>query len=114
MGECVSFSSAGPGASTRIYYEARHPDGPESVSYERCMKWIDGPKYGFSTFPRDLTVLPDSWSRTLRDVVLLKRHERGGHFAATEMPEAVVGDLRSMFARGGGGAYGIIEGCEGY
>jgi hypothetical protein len=40
-------------------------------------------------------------------------HEHGGHFAAHEQPEALVGDLRKMFGRGGG-AYGVVKGKSGY
>jgi hypothetical protein len=35
-------------------------------------------------------------------------HKEGGHFAAWEKPEALVGDLREMFARNGG-AKGVWE-----
>ena len=40
-------------------------------------------------------------------------HESGGHFAAHEKPEALVGDLRKMFGKGGP-AYGVVSGKNGY
>lgn len=40
-------------------------------------------------------------------------HESGGHFAAYEKPEALVGDLRKMFGKGGG-AFGAVKGKTGY
>lgn len=40
-------------------------------------------------------------------------HSRGGHFAALEVPEELVGDLRKMFAKGGP-AFGVVEGKTGY
>ena len=40
-------------------------------------------------------------------------HESGGHFAATEKPEAIAADLQKMFGKGGG-AYGVVEGKTGY
>ena len=55
---------------------------------------------------------PGSWGRTLGPVVFERRHADGGHFAAHERPEALVGDLNGMFGRGGG-AYGVVAGREG-
>jgi hypothetical protein len=46
-------------------------------------------------------------------VVYTHENERGGHFAAWEDPESIVGDLRIMFGKGGG-AYGVIDGASGY
>jgi len=37
----------------------------------------------------------------------------GGHFAAHERPEELADDLFKMFGKGGG-AYGVIDGKEGY
>jgi hypothetical protein len=46
------------------------------------------------------------------NVVYEKEHEAGGHFAAWEKPDALAGDLRIMFSKGGG-AYGAIAGKTG-
>ncbi|KAH3911688.1 hypothetical protein HBH56_127250 [Parastagonospora nodorum] len=40
-------------------------------------------------------------------------HDKGGHFAAYERPDAIVQDLRSMFAKSGG-AFGVVAGKDGY
>ena len=40
-------------------------------------------------------------------------HDKGGHFAAFEQPEALAGDLRKMYGRGGG-AFGVVPGKSGY
>ena len=40
-------------------------------------------------------------------------HDHGGHFAAHEVPEVLVGDLRKMFGIGGP-AFGIVPGKDGY
>ena len=53
------------------------------------------------------------WAHTIGKVVFEARHERGGHFAAFEQPEALAGDLRKMFGRGGP-AYGAVAGQDGY
>ncbi len=46
-------------------------------------------------------------------VVFESEHERGGHFAAWEQQDAIAGDLKRMFRRGGG-AFGVVGGREGY
>jgi hypothetical protein len=102
---CYLFSRAGPAASVRIYYEAYHRSRPAA---ERVRRWIGGVRLGFSIFPRDIDVPPALWGRTLGPVVFQRVHKEGGHFAAWEKPEALVGDLREMFARNGG-AKGVWE-----
>ena len=100
------FSTAGPAASTRIYYEVSHA---ADFSTSALGAYIPHVKLGLAYFPKDLSVPPKSWGRTLGPVVFERQHPDGGHFAAHERPEALVGDLNAMFGRGGG-AYGVIEG----
>ena len=104
------FSTAGPAASVRIYYERQHQsrDGPDT-SRERLSSWIPEVKIGLSHFPNDINVLHHTWTRVLGDVVFQKEHRRGGHFAAYEKPDELVADLREMFGKEGG-AYGVIKG----
>lgn len=98
------FSTAGPEASARIYYEAQNPaakaDGV-TVTPWRLMEFIPNVKLGLAHFPREISCVPRVWGETLGEVVLQSEHERGGHFAAWEMPEAIVGDLMEMFGPGG-------------
>jgi hypothetical protein len=103
------FSTAGPAATQKIFYENehRHP----SV-FPACQVYMDVP-LGISRFPKDLILLPKLWNHTLGPVVFESEHDRGGHFAAWECPDAIVGDLRSMFGRTGG-AYGCVSGRNGY
>ncbi|KAI1144451.1 alpha/beta-hydrolase [Hypoxylon sp. FL0543] len=99
------FSEAGADASLRIYYEAVHQPGGGGGGGGGAMDvmgWNGGVPLGISYFPRDVVVLPSSWGRTLGPVVFERRHEEGGHFAAYEKPELLVGDLREMFAKNGG------------
>ncbi|KAI1082402.1 epoxide hydrolase 1 [Whalleya microplaca] len=91
------FSRAGPAASVTIYHEAfkgNRPPGATPAS--------PSVKMGFSYFPKELVGTPRFWNRQIGDVVFEREHESGGHFAAWEKPEALVGDLRTMFGRGGG------------
>ena len=46
-------------------------------------------------------------------LVFESEHEAGGHFAAYEQPEALVGDIREMFGKSGPVA-GVVPGCTGY
>ena len=48
-----------------------------------------------------------TWARTLGPVVYESIQDKGGHFAAHEIPEAITADLRGMFGRGGA-CYGLI------
>lgn len=101
------FSTAGPAASLRIYYEAVHGDeindGNAStiVSRDRASQWIGKVKLGLCHSPRELTVVPHTWGRTLGPVVFESQKTKGGHFAAHEIPGEIVADLRAMFGKGG-------------
>jgi hypothetical protein len=93
------FSRAGPGASTRIYYEAWNA---EKERTKKAWEHSGTVLLGNSNFPRDLVVVPRWYGRTLGNVVFEKYHDVGGHFASWETPELLVGDLREMFGEGGG------------
>ncbi|ORY69756.1 microsomal epoxide hydrolase [Pseudomassariella vexata] len=109
------FSTAGPAASMRIYYETAHnvDNRIDKMDRQKMMTYSPGVKLGFSHFPMDLHVRPSTWVQTLGEVVFEKDHESGGHFAAFERPDDIVADVREMFGRGGG-AYGVAKGVTGY
>ncbi|KAF2722616.1 alpha/beta-hydrolase [Polychaeton citri CBS 116435] len=93
------FSKAGPAASVRIYYEVTHVGPP--VTRDRMTEWIPKVKLGLCHTPQELTVVPLTWGQTLGPVVYETLKERGGHFAAWEIPDEIVKDLRAMFGKGG-------------
>ncbi|KAF9041668.1 Alpha/Beta hydrolase protein [Panaeolus papilionaceus] len=97
------FSTAGPAASSRIYYEA--------VNQKRNLPPPTIPK-GQSLFPKEILVVPKAWLWSPH-LVFTSEHKEGGHFAAHEKPDALVADLRTMFGRGGA-CGGIVKGREGY
>ena len=105
------FSTAGPAASLRIYYESLHDQS--GYGRDRTEQWIPKVPLGLSYFPRELTVVPKTWGRTLGPVVFESVHDRGGHFAAWERPEVIVEDLYRMFGQRGG-AFGVVKGLDGY
>ncbi|KAK8090240.1 microsomal epoxide hydrolase [Apiospora hydei] len=108
------FSTAGPAASVRIYYETQHADAEAGgMTHEKMKSYTPGVKLGFSHFPQDLVVLPSTWVRTQGEVVFEREHESGGHFAAYERPKELVSDVRDMFGKKGG-AFGVVQGLNGY
>lgn len=90
------FSTAGPDASARVYHamEQRQPS-----AFVVASEFVDVP-LGISRFSGDLVLLPKLWNQSLGPIVQETEHEGGGHFAAWEKPDAIVGDLRLMFDSG--------------
>ncbi|KAJ5774829.1 Alpha/Beta hydrolase protein [Penicillium paradoxum] len=110
------FSTAGPGASLRIYYESTHDwknSGPNKVTRARTSEWIGSVKLGYSHLPMELRNVPSTWTRKLGPTVFDRQNDRGGHFFAWEVPESLIKDVRDMF-RTGGGAHGVVPGHNGY
>ena len=106
------FSTAGPAASVRIYYEAFHA-GMFEKSYKELISYVPRVKLGIAHLPREISIIPCSWAAGLGPVVRQKEHPRGGHFAAWEVPDSIVQDLRAMFSKNGP-CYGIVLGQDGY
>lgn len=101
------FSTAGPEASVRIYYETHHAESVGGVMYEQLREYIPHVKFGVAHLPREINLVPQTWASTLGDVVLQSEHGTGGHFAAWEVPQVLVEDLFCMF-RSGGPCFGIL------
>ncbi|KAJ5215014.1 Alpha/Beta hydrolase protein [Penicillium chermesinum] len=110
------FSTAGPGASVRIYHEATHTWKTENatpLNPVRTPGWIDSAKIGYSHFPLGLPFDPRPWIRKLGPISFGRHHEHGGHFFAWEVPDSFVKDVRDMFRRGAD-AHGVVPGHTGY
>lgn len=107
------FSTAGPAANVRIYYEAMHAPGKYMKDRERVMEWVPKVPLGLAFFPKELTVVPKTWARTLGPVAYESENDSGGHFAAYEKPENIVRDLRAMFGKRGP-CYNVVKGRSGY
>ncbi|KZV68201.1 alpha/beta-hydrolase [Peniophora sp. CONT] len=109
------FSRAGPTASTRLYYEARVQGYFESQKRSQALLPALEIKVpvGLSFFPKELIPAPESWISPHGEVAQAVQHERGGHFAAYEVPELLVDDLRKMFGKDGP-AYGVVKSHDGY
>ncbi|KIV98013.1 hypothetical protein PV10_01707 [Exophiala mesophila] len=110
------FSTAGPAASLRIYYESTHEwDDPQRrVTRDRTRLWVGGGvKLGLTHSPGELRVLPQTFTHTQGHVVFDRSYDSGGHFFAFEKPEHLISDVREMFGKNGGAA-GVVTGKDGY
>ncbi|KAI0771673.1 alpha/beta-hydrolase [Trametes elegans] len=103
------FSRDGPAASVRIYHALT--GGSTHDSFAGAARSTI--PLGVSYFPKEIIQLPKSWTQLLGNVVFESEHDKGGHFAATEQPEALAGDLRKMYGKGGP-AHGVVPGRNGY
>lgn len=80
---------------THTFHTTALPYRENSQLYRKRLV-IDKP-YGLSRFPYDIFISPVSWVRAVHpNLVFVRRHDRGGHFPALEVPDLLVGDLREM------------------
>lgn len=73
----------------RLYWENKYPFvAPFGVTVPVVV----------SAFPDELYQAPKSWAeKAYPNLLHYKKHDKGGHFAAWEQPELLVGDLREGF-----------------
>jgi pimeloyl-ACP methyl ester carboxylesterase len=103
------FSKAGPGASVNIYHEAQQ--GLKAIGGS-LWEYMPSP-LGVTQFPKDICGMPSAALQTLGPVVFERWADKGGHFAAWEVPDELIRDLRAMFSSGGA-AFGVVDGKSGY
>ncbi|KAH6658563.1 Alpha/Beta hydrolase protein [Truncatella angustata] len=86
----------GPYAALSIYKHGQK-DGVISVRGINTMPYISQP-IALSQFPRDIWYrTPLEWAKRTGNVVYFAKHERGGHFAATDAPDLLIQDIRKFF-----------------
>jgi microsomal epoxide hydrolase len=78
-------------SSTRLYYEMRQA-GRDALPQQH----LDVPT-GIAEYPGEITRLPRAWIEAVYPVTYWNRQPRGGHFAAMEVPDLFVDDLRAFF-----------------
>lgn len=76
------------------------------TAFAKAQQWADVP-LGVVRFEGDVMLLPMGWNGTLGRVVRERVCERGGHFAAWERPDVLVGEMRRLFERGQDGGWGV-------
>ena len=97
----------------RIYYEVGHTTVDGLDRNQAIMNYVPDLKLGLAYFPGEVLATPVQFGHTMGLVVQQSEFEKGGHFAAFEMPDELAGDVRKMF-RKGGPAYGVVSGRDGY
>ncbi len=75
-------------SAMRIYYESSHNQRPRG----RVRVPV-----GAALFPKEIAVPPRAWVEQQLDVVHWTEMPRGGHFAALEVPDLLVNDVRAFF-----------------
>ncbi|KAJ5342552.1 Alpha/beta hydrolase fold-1 [Penicillium brevicompactum] len=121
------FSTAGPMASTRIYFEASAPKGQVDESedpQEMNLKYMSlehvlgvrAPQnvhFAVAQFRRELIMFPMAWYGSIGNVVQESEYDSGGHFAAWEVPGLLAADVKKFLGKEGP-AYGVVAGKDGY
>ncbi|MBA4018793.1 MAG: epoxide hydrolase [Pirellula sp.] len=79
-----------PASSARIYFERDYYDGGRKAGRSAPV--------GVAMFPKEIGVPPRQWAEKRYRLVHWTDMPRGGHFAAMEQPELLVGDMRKFFA----------------
>ncbi len=80
------------GSSARLYYEAARPgsSGPPKVSTAPT---------GLAVFAREIARPIRRFAELSNNIVHWTEFDRGGHFAAMEQPDLLVGDVRAFFSQ---------------
>jgi len=78
-------------SSTRLYYETRQ------AGRSALPGGFIGVPTGIANFPAEITRMPRAWVEAAYNVVHWTEPPRGGHFAAMEVPDLFVDDVRAFF-----------------
>ncbi|GAB1524175.1 hypothetical protein RhiTH_007328 [Rhizoctonia solani] len=87
----------GPAGGLRYYKEnhAIHRADRAGPHAEIEFGWSSTP-FAFSRFPKEISPVPLDWAGLRQNLVYAKSHDRGGHFAAWEVPELLSDDIRQF------------------
>jgi pimeloyl-ACP methyl ester carboxylesterase len=81
------------GSSARIYYERAHAD------HDGTTLEPSATPTAVAVFPRENFLPLKRLAEQTDNIVQWSEFDRGGHFAAMEEPDLLVGDLREFFDR---------------
>jgi microsomal epoxide hydrolase len=84
--------TATAGSSARLYYEAAR-------SGSRGQPIPSTAPTGVAVFPREIAPAIRRFAELTNNIVHWTEFDRGGHFAAMETPDLLVGDVREFFRR---------------
>jgi pimeloyl-ACP methyl ester carboxylesterase len=86
----------GPYAGMRFYREVANDGALDGVDFG-TIPWVKIP-VAISQFPYDVAYrLPLEWARRGGNVIKRNVHDHGGHFAAYEVPDLLLRDIREWF-----------------
>jgi pimeloyl-ACP methyl ester carboxylesterase len=82
--------TATAGSSARLYYEAAH-------SGAWGLPAVSAVPTGVAVFPREIAPPIRRFAELSNNIVHWSEFDRGGHFAAMEVPDLLTGDIRQFF-----------------
>ncbi|KAG9014013.1 hypothetical protein FRB94_000210 [Tulasnella sp. JGI-2019a] len=85
----------GPAPSLRYYKENLEPSCEGENIQTVLTRWSPTP-LGVSIFKSDIWQFPDDFGSMVQPLKYVKRHDRGGHFAAWEAPDLLLDDIREF------------------
>ncbi|KAG8742541.1 hypothetical protein FRC10_001308 [Ceratobasidium sp. 414] len=87
----------GPAGGLRFYKENHviHRGSRTGPHAHLDFGWSPTP-FAFSAFPKEVTPIPLDWAGLRQNLVYVKKHNKGGHFAAWEVPELLMNDIRQF------------------
>ncbi|KAK1846046.1 putative epoxide hydrolase [Colletotrichum chrysophilum] len=71
-------------------------DGAKRYMFHPDPKYYCEKPMGYSWFPYEIVPVPKAWAATTGNLVWYRSHEKGGHFAALEQPEALLDDVEEF------------------
>jgi len=79
------------GSSVRLYCESQR-----SGRFPPMGERVEVPTAA-AVFPKEILRMPRAWLEAAYNIVRYTRFEHGGHFAALEQPDVLIGDVRAFF-----------------
>ncbi len=77
-------------SASRMYYESRRDPG--MVARTKVL-----PPIGVAAFPKEIYRSKREWAEPMYNIVRWTEFEKGGHFAALERPDDLLGEVRGFF-----------------
>ncbi|KAJ0329699.1 hypothetical protein COL922a_012778 [Colletotrichum nupharicola] len=71
-------------------------DGAKRYMFHPDPEYYCEKPMGYSWFPYEIVPVPKAWAATTGNLIWYRPHEKGGHFAAYEQPEALLGDVEDF------------------
>ncbi|KAF8610282.1 alpha/beta-hydrolase [Ceratobasidium sp. AG-I] len=86
----------GPAGGLRYYKEyGIKMDALSASGYPHGFKWSPTP-FAYSSFHKEVYRFPLEWAGMYQNLVYAKKHNKGGHFAAWEVPELLIEDIQNF------------------